>query len=148
MTDCCLESMFLIFNYNRNAFPVAMIFNWNFLFAMDEETKNRFEDAIFAFSMGEDVEAEKILKTLVMESHNSIEIFRALAEISLSLKNLNQAEDACRKALAINPDDLTSVVSLARILVQKGDKEGAEDASAKARLLGWKEELAEDESSL
>ena len=98
--------------------------------------------------MGEDVEAEKILKTLVMESHNSIEIFRALAEISLSLKNLNQAEDACRKALAINPDDLTSVVSLARILVQKGDKEGAEDASAKARLLGWKEELAEDESSL
>jgi hypothetical protein len=39
---------------------------------------------------------------------------------------------------------LTAVVSLARILVKKGDKEGAESASAKARLLGWKEELAEE----
>ena len=36
------------------------------------------------------------------------------------------------------------MVSLARILVKKGDKDGAEDASAKARILGWKEELASD----
>ena len=30
------------------------------------------------------------------------------------------------------------------ILVKKGDKEGAEEASAKARVLGWKEELAQE----
>jgi hypothetical protein len=36
------------------------------------------------------------------------------------------------------------MVSLARILVKRGDKEGAEDASSKARILGWKEELASD----
>ena len=41
-------------------------------------------------------------------------------------------------------EDLTSTVSLARILVKKGDKEGAEEASAKARVLGWKEELAQE----
>ena len=35
------------------------------------------------------------------------------------------------------------MVSLARILVKKGDKEGAEEASSKARVLGWKEELAQ-----
>jgi hypothetical protein len=34
---------------------------------------------------------------------------------------------------------------LARILVRKGDKEGAEEATSKARILGWKEELAEDD---
>jgi hypothetical protein len=39
------------------------------------------------------------------------------------------------------------MVSLARILVRKGDKEGAEEATSKARILGWKEELAEDEQS-
>ena len=55
------------------------------------------------------------------------------------------AEQACRKALSINPDDLTSNVSLARILVAQGDKEGAEEASSKARVLGWKDELAQDE---
>ena len=49
------------------------------------------------------------------------------------------------KALSINPDDLTSNVSLARILVSQGDKEGAEEASSRARVLGWKDELAQDE---
>jgi hypothetical protein len=29
-------------------------------------------------------------------------------------------------------------------LVKQGDKEGAEDATSKARILGWKEELASD----
>ena len=62
----------------------------------------------------------------------------------LSNGQLDEAEEACNKALELNPDDLTSVVSLARILVNKGDKEGAEAASAKARVLGWKEELADE----
>ena len=125
-----------------------MIFNWIFLILMDDETMNKFEDAIFAFSTGEDLEAEQILTTLAKINRNSVEIYRALTEVSLSLKKISQAEEACRHALAINPNDLTSVVSLARVLVQKGDKDGAEDASAKARLLEWKEELAEDEPSL
>ena len=47
-------------------------------------------------------------------------------------------------ALELEPEDLASVVSLARILVRKGDKDGAEEATARARILGWKEELAED----
>ena len=47
----------------------------------------------------------------------------------------------------INEGDLTSTVSLARILVAKGDKDGAEKASADARILGWKDDLAQDEES-
>jgi Flp pilus assembly protein TadD len=94
---------------------------------MSDEVTKRVQDAIFAFSIGDDDQA-----------------YRALSEISLSLGKLDQAEESCRNALLIDPDDLTAVVSLARILVKKGDKEGAESASAKARLLGWKEELAEE----
>jgi len=115
---------------------------------MNQEEENALEEAVFAFSTGDDEIAESILKKLANQESQSMDVYRALAEVSLSLKKLPQAETSCRKALSINPDDLTSVVSLARILVQKGDKDGAEDASAKARLLGWKEELAEDESSL
>ena len=105
------------------------------------------EDAIFAFSIGEDEKAEKILLGVVDENKNCLEAYRALAEVSLTLDKLQQAEEACRSALQINSEDLTSVVSLARILVRRGDKDGAEEASAKARILGWKEELAEDEVS-
>ena len=47
----------------------------------------------------------------------------------------------CEKALEIAPEDLTAKVSLSRILVAKGDKEGAEKATAEARILGWKEVL-------
>ena len=65
----------------------------------------------------------------------------------LSARKVDQAETTCRRALAIDPDDLSLVVSLARILVRKGDKEGAEEATSKARVLGWKEELAEDDST-
>lgn len=102
------------------------------------------EDAIFAFSIGEDCKAEKILIQVIEENTSCLEAFRALAEVSLSLNKLQQAEDSCRSALKINPNDLASVVSLARILVRKGDKVGAEKASSQARILGWKEELAED----
>lgn len=106
-----------------------------------EET---IEDAILAFTMGETREALDILGKLIKEDPDSIDVWRALAEVRLSNGQLDEAEEACNKALELNPDDLTSVVSLARILVNKGDKEGAEAASAKARVLGWKEELADE----
>ena len=102
------------------------------------------EDAILAFTLGETNEALMILSQLSQNQPGSIDVWRALAEVRLSNGQLDEAEEACNKALELNPDDLTSVVSLARILVNKGDKEGAEAASAKARVLGWKEELADE----
>jgi hypothetical protein len=73
-----------------------------------------------------------------------LDALRAISEVFLSLNELDLSESFCRRALAIDSEDLTSVVSLARVLVKKGDKDGAEEASAKARILGWKEELASD----
>lgn len=101
------------------------------------------EDAILAFTLGDTDEALKILYKLASKDSQSVDVWRALAEVELSNERLEEAERACRKAININPEDLTSMVSLARILVKKGDKEGAEDASSKARVLGWKEELAQ-----
>ena len=107
-------------------------------------TEKTLEDAILAFTMGEHEDALTILNRLSYENSNSVDVWRALAEVQLSLENLDEAESACKKAIDLQPEDLTSMVSLARILVKKGDKEGAESASAKARVLGWKEELAEE----
>ena len=107
-------------------------------------TEKTLEDAILAFTMGEHGVALQILNRLSSENSSSVDVWRALAEVQLSIENFDEAEYACKKALELQHEDLTSTVSLARILVKKGDKEGAESASAKARVLGWKEELAEE----
>ena len=92
---------------------------------------DKLEDAILAFTLGETQEALNILEALSKKNAASIDVWRALAEVHLYHGDFDSAEEACNKALA-------------RILVKKGDKDGAEEASAKARVLGWKEELAEE----
>ena len=114
-----------------------------YMVVMDNDEK--VEDAILAYTLGDDQEAERLLVESLKENPSSVDALRALAEVYLSSNKVEQAETVCRRAIAINPDDLALVVSLARILVRKGDKEGAEEASNKARILGWKEELAEDD---
>lgn len=111
------------------------------------ETDERVEEAILAYSLGDEEEAEGLLIESLKENPSSIDALRALAEVYLSLQKVELAEATCRRALAVEPEDLASVVSLARILVRKGDKEGAEEATARARVLGWKEELAEDDTT-
>ena len=53
------------------------------------------EDAIFEFSTGEDLKAEKILMGIIEVDKKSIDAFRALSEVSLSLQKLDQAEECC-----------------------------------------------------
>ena len=99
------------------------------------------EEAILDFSLGEEEIAEDKLMKAVKSDSDCLDAWRALAEVRLARQDLSGAHAACEKALVIAPEDLTSKVSLSRILVAKGDKEGAEKATAEARILGWKEEL-------
>jgi predicted Zn-dependent protease len=108
-------------------------------------SKKLIDDAVLCFAIGEDSEAKEILLSVLYNEPSNVDALRAISEVCLSLQDLGLAETFCRRALTVVPDDLTSVVSLARILVKKGDKEGAEEASSKARILGWKEELASDD---
>ncbi|MBT3666473.1 MAG: hypothetical protein HN548_03260 [Opitutae bacterium] len=107
-------------------------------------SKSLIDDAIFSFSIGDEEKAKFTLTKVLELDPENIDALRAISEVLLSLDDLELSELYCRRALEINPEDLTSTVSLARILVKKGDKDGAEDASAKARILGWKEELASE----
>ena len=108
------------------------------------DSKSLIDDAIFSFSIGDEKKARNILLSVLESDRDNLDALRAISEVFLSLNELESSELYCRRALKINPKDLTSMVSLARILVKKGDKQGAEDASSKARILGWKEELASD----
>ena len=106
--------------------------------------ENKLSDAVLAFTLGEEIKARELLLEILDENSSCFDAWRALAEVHLALNETDDAEQACLMALELEPEDLASVVSLARILVRKGDKDGAEEATAKARILGWKEELAED----
>ncbi len=104
------------------------------------------DDAILCFTLGEELNAKNILLDVLKVEPKNLNALRAISEVFLSLNDLKSSESYCRQALNIDSEDLTTTVSLARILVKQGDKEGAEDASSKARILGWKEELASDGS--
>ena len=112
----------------------------------EELLEKRINQAVLEFTLGEEDNAEHALVGILDESPGNPNALRALAEVRLAKGDLDGAEGACRSALEHNPNDLTSTVSLALILVAKGDKEGVK-ASADARILGWKDELAQDEPS-
>jgi predicted Zn-dependent protease len=109
-------------------------------------TSEMINDAILAFSLGDEIEAKNLLNNVLSTEPANLEALRAISEVSLAIDHVDEAESFCRQALQADPNDLASLVSLARILVKKGDKEGAEEATAKARILGWKEELKDDQS--
>jgi len=109
-----------------------------------ENSQMLIDDAILCFTLGEELKARDILLEVLQVEPENLNALRAIAEVFLSLNDLKSSEFYCRRALNIEPEDLTTTVSLARILVKQGDKEGAEDATSKARILGWKEELASD----
>ena len=113
---------------------------------MTNDNKSLIDDAVLMFAMGDEIKSEELLLKVLESDPANIDALRAVSEVSLSLGKIDQAELHCRQAVKQGPDDLTSIVSLARILVKKGDKEGAEEASARARILGWKEELNSDVS--
>ena len=114
---------------------------------MDEvNPSDLVEEATLDFSLGEEEVADGKLVRASELAPDCVDVWRALAEVRLARRDLEGALVACEKALEVEPEDLTAKVSLSRILVAMGDKGGAEKATAEARVLGWKEELQEDES--
>ena len=99
---------------------------------MTNDNKSLIDDAVLMFAMGDEIKSEELLLKVLESDPANIDALRAVSEVSLSLGKIDQAELHCRQAVKQDPDDLTSIVSLARILVKKGDKEGAEEASARA----------------
>ena len=78
------------------------------------------DDAILAFALGDEIEARDLLNNVLSSAPSNLEALRAISEVSLSLDQVHEAESFCRQALQVDPKDLASLVSLARILVKKG----------------------------
>ena len=107
------------------------------------DVQSMVDEATFDFTMGE---SEKAIITLNKASRidpDSFAVWHALAEIYFDCNNLKAALDAGLKAAAINKEDTHIHTTLSRIYMESGDKESAEKHGARARILGWKEDLKE-----
>ncbi|MBL4576068.1 MAG: tetratricopeptide repeat protein [Opitutaceae bacterium] len=100
------------------------------------------EDATFDFTMGENTSAITKLKEAIKIDSQSFAAWHALAEIQFSERRFDEALEAAEKAHSINPDDVFINTSLSRIWMEKGDKAEAEKFGAQAKILGWKDQLA------
>ena len=105
------------------------------------------EDATFDYTMGEiDVALAKIDRATAADP-TSLPAWHASAEIRFNARRFDEALVAAEKAHALAPEDLFINTTLSRIWMEKGDKAAAERFGAKAKMLGWKDQLKEPPGS-
>ncbi len=113
---------------------------------METNAQELVEEAVFEFTMGDHSAAiEKLDQALTLDP-DCFEGWHAKAEVYFDLRNLDAALEAGRKAEALSPDDVHIHTTLSRIWMERGDKTQAEHHGARARMLGWKEQLKEPSS--
>jgi cytochrome c-type biogenesis protein CcmH/NrfG len=109
----------------------------------DVVIQDGISEATFNFTIGDSASAIAQLRGLVESHPGAAAAWHALAEILLAEKAFAESLEAGEKAHSLLPDDIHINVTLSRIWVEIGDKEKAEHFGAQARMLGWKQELAE-----
>jgi cytochrome c-type biogenesis protein CcmH/NrfG len=106
-----------------------------------DDVTDLIEDATFEFTMGNHASAIEKLESVISGAPDKFEAWHALAEIKFSLRDLDGALAAAEAAHKLRPDDLFINTTLSRIWMERGDKEAAEKYGARAKILGWKEQL-------
>ena len=112
----------------------------------DEEKNHLLEEATFAFTMGDNAEAETMLRRLLEADPDYGAAWHALTEVLFAARRFPEARDAGLDALRCEPEDVHVFTSLSRIYMELGDKATAEKYGAQARMQGWKNELTQPES--
>ncbi len=112
-----------------------------------EQIQSAIEEATFDYTMGDHDTALAKLARVTAAAPAAFEAWHALAEINFSLRRLDDALAAGDKAHALRPDDLFINTTLSRVWMEKGDKATAEKYGAQAKILGWKDQLKNPETT-
>jgi Flp pilus assembly protein TadD len=108
-----------------------------------DEAQTLVDEAAYDHICGDSAAALEKLGRATSSCPGAVHAWHALAEVHLSLRRLDEALVAADKAFALAPDDPLTVATLSRIWMERGDKARAEQYGAKARIMGWKDELRE-----
>lgn len=107
----------------------------------DADVQKLIEDATLDYTLGGTGDALAKLTRATALAPASVEAWHALAEIHFSLHRLDDARAAAERAHDLRPDDVFINITLSRIWMERGDKAAAEKFGARAKVLGWKDQL-------
>jgi tetratricopeptide (TPR) repeat protein len=114
---------------------------------MTPQVQSLVDEATFEFTMGEHAKAVALLHRAVEQDPACFAAWHALAEIHFDRRALDKALEAGAIAVGLRDDDVHIHTTLSRIWMESGNKEEAEKHGARARVLGWKAQLAEPDES-
>lgn len=100
-----------------------------------------FNQAIEHFASGQLDAAIVAYRSALELDPNYTDALHGLAEALSRKGDLDGAIAVAQRITGIDPDDVLARTSLSRLYQRKGMKKEAEDEAAKARVLGWKEQL-------
>lgn len=112
----------------------------------DDELQNLIEDATADYAVGASEAALEKLGRATQAAPESFDAWHALAEVSFSLRRLDEALTAADRAHALRPGDLFINTTLSRIWMERGDKARAEHFGAQAKIGSWREQLKTPEA--
>ena len=101
------------------------------------------DEATFEFTMGDHDAAIAHLDKAVKLDPACFAAWHAMAEIEFDRDNYDRALEAGTIAVGLKEDDIHIHTTLSRVWMELGNKEEAEKHAARARVLGWKEQLKE-----
>jgi cytochrome c-type biogenesis protein CcmH/NrfG len=103
------------------------------------------DEAAFDFAMGDETAALAKLQAAVSADPACFEAWLAKAEVHFASRQFDDALAAGEQALALRPKDIHIHTSMSRIWMERGDKTKAETHGARARILGWGDQIKEPE---
>jgi len=101
----------------------------------------RFLKALAANRKGDKAGARALLEAILAEQPDHADSLEVLGMLVSEAGELDRAIELTERVLKQRPDSIMAHANLSRFWMLKGDKTTAEDWQAKARVLGWKDEL-------
>ncbi|MGQ0552120.1 MAG: tetratricopeptide repeat protein [Planctomycetota bacterium] len=101
----------------------------------------QFLQALAAHRRGDKQQARALLEALLAQQPDHADALEVLGMLISEAGDLDAAIGLTERVLALRPDSIMAHANLSRFHMLKGDKTTAEEWQAKARVLGWKDEI-------
>ena len=101
----------------------------------------RFFAALKARRAGDRGEACRMLEAILAEDPDHADALEVLGMLISEQGDLDRAIALTSHLAELRPDSIMAHANISRFYMLKGDKDTAEEWQAKARVLGWKEEV-------
>ena len=105
------------------------------------ELDRRFMQALAANRKGDKPGARRLIEEILAQDPDHADSLEVYGMLLSEAGELDQAIEVTQRVLKTRPDSIMAHANISRFWMLKGDKATAEDWQAKARVLGWKDEI-------